>query len=85
MSIEGARLGASEVALVRRLFSAHGYSGELLVVDDQRDEAVFLIPADSLSMIREPDLSGALQDLLGRKVWIVEATPVWVRQARSLG
>jgi hypothetical protein len=70
------------VADVRRYFADHGYDGPLLIVDDSGDEAIFLVEQGS-TVVNDADLAITLGSLLHRKVWIVEATPIWRRQARS--
>ncbi|MDO8483353.1 MAG: hypothetical protein Q7S35_00220 [Candidatus Limnocylindrales bacterium] len=79
---EDGRIPKVYTQAVRGLFKQFGYRGRLLVVDDQLDEVVFLVPASALLTIRQQDLCIALQRLLGRKVWIVDASPIWVGQAR---
>jgi hypothetical protein len=77
------RVPASYADAIRDLFRDHGYDGVLLVVDDlDPTEATFLVPDGALLTIREPALSAALQALLGRKVWVIEASPRWTKQAR---
>lgn len=78
------RLDLRHVAAIRELFAAHGYAGPLSVVDDQLDEAIFVVPAGALGSIRERDLCMALQATIGRKVWVVEQAEVWRAQARPL-
>ena len=78
------RLDERHVATIRELFAAHGYAGTLSVIDDQLDEAIFVVPAGALGSIRERDLCIALQGTLGRKVWVVEASEVWRAQSRPL-
>jgi hypothetical protein len=79
---ETSQIPKVHVQAVRRLFRQFGFRGGLLVVDDQLDEAVFLLPVSALLAIRNRDLCEALQRLLGRKVWIVDASPIWASQAR---
>jgi len=68
-------------AAVHRLFQAHGFQGDLLVVDDARDECIFVIPRAALNALPEEAIATALQSMLRRKVWLVDDAPVWVRQA----
>jgi hypothetical protein len=70
---------------ILELFRRHGYAGPLLVVDDQPDEAVFLVPSAALLAIRATALIEGLQALLQRKVFVVDASPVWTTKARSIG
>jgi hypothetical protein len=78
------RLLDSDVRSVWEIFRRYGHEGQLLVVDDNLDEAIFIIPPDALLSLQESALSESLQALLGRKVWVVGTTPIWLRRARPL-
>jgi len=43
----------SDVHAVREIFRRYGFEGELLVVDDYLDEAIFLIPPEALLSLQE--------------------------------
>jgi hypothetical protein len=72
-----------ELPELRRLFARHGYAGSVVVVDDHADEIVFLVPADAILGLDQPDLTSALQTLLRRKVWVSTATSEWDKHLRS--
>ena len=78
------RLDQGHVPDIRRQFVAHGYSGQVWVLDDQPDEAVFLIAAGALAAVRDRALSMALQGMVGRKVWVIEESDEWRKGARRL-
>jgi hypothetical protein len=78
------RLHEDQVPGIRQQFVTHGYSGHVFVVDDQPDEAVFLIAVDALASVRDRSLCIALQGMLGRKVWVIEESETWRREARQL-
>jgi hypothetical protein len=78
------QLDEDQVPGIRQQFVTHGYSGHVFVVDDQADEAVFLIAVDALASLRDGSLCIALQGMLGRKVWVIEESEVWRRKARQL-
>jgi hypothetical protein len=80
----GLRLDEDQVPRIRQQFVTHGYSGHVFVVDDQPDEAVFLIALDALASLRDRSLCITLQGMLGRKVWVIEESEVWRRKARQL-
>ena len=79
-----ARLDQGQIPGICRQFLAHGYSGQVWVLDDQPDEAVFLIAAGALGAVRDRALSIALQGIVGRKVWVIEESEEWRKGARRL-
>jgi hypothetical protein len=69
---------------IRRQFVAHGYAGHVLVLDDQPDEAVFLVAVGALASVRDRALCMTLQGIVGRKVWVIEESDEWLKNARRL-
>lgn len=64
---------------VAGLFQLAGYEGPLFVAPvTSEDERVFLLDPGALSRLRDVrKLEQVLQQLLGRKVWVVERDPRW--------
>lgn len=84
MSAEDSRLTQGQVASIRQQFLTHGYAGSVHVVDDQRDEAIFLVDAGAITTLGVTSLCFALQSLLGRKAWVLEESETWRAKARRL-
>lgn len=78
------RVSSDEVRDSRHHFANHGYAGPLSVVDEAADEVIFVVAAEWANLANDTSLSGALQSVLGRKVWVVAETDVWRSQARLL-
>jgi hypothetical protein len=76
-------VSAEHVPHVHAIFRRHGYSGDLIVVDDSLDEAIFLVPPGARAAIEVRALETELQDLLHRKVWVTEMSDPWAGQGRS--
>jgi hypothetical protein len=73
------------ISRIRRLFVTHGYSGHLWVLDDQPDEAVFLVAVGTLASVRDRALSIELRAVVDRgKVWVIEESEEWRKGARQL-
>ena len=70
---------ARQQAAVENAFSLAGYHGALMTAPvTSEDERIFVLPPDALSAL--PDrraLEQVLQELLQRKVWIVEQSTSW--------
>jgi hypothetical protein len=70
---------AGQQAAVANAFASAGYDGPLMVAPvTSSDESVFVLPPDGYSAL--PDrraLEQVLQELLERKVWIVEQSASW--------
>ena len=77
-------IAKGQIPIIRQQFVVHGYSGHVWAVDDQPDEAVFIIAAGALRSVRYRVLSIELQGLVGRKVWVIEESEEWRRGARQL-
>ena len=84
MADSDTRLDKRQQPAIQRQFVAHGYSGHVWVLDDEPDEAVFLIAAGALASVRERVLCMTLQEMVGRKVWVIEESEEWRRGARRL-
>jgi hypothetical protein len=72
-------LNVGQRTAVAGSFRLAGYDGPLMVGSvTSEDERVFLLDADALSRLRDVrTLEQVLQQLLGRKVWVVEREPRW--------
>ena len=74
-------LTGDQRAAAERLFRAHGYEGPLriarLTALTGDDERVFVVPAVVLASLPEGALTVELQQVLGRKVWLVADGPAW--------
>jgi hypothetical protein len=61
-----------------RLFAKHGFDLPLVVARvTSDDERIFVVPPDELAKLSGQSLTIELQNALGRKVWIVAASPSW--------
>jgi hypothetical protein len=63
-------------AAVASAFKLAGYNGKIQVAPfEGDDERVFLLPTQAFHALRDKrDLEQVLQQLLARKVWVVEQT-----------
>jgi hypothetical protein len=68
-------LSVGQVAAVHGAFSLAGYDGELRTLPvASEDERIFVLPQDQVLALRDVrTLEQVLQQLLGRKVWIVSS------------
>lgn len=66
-------LSVGQIAAVRGAFSLAGYRGELRTLPiDSEDERLFVLPQDDLRALSDVrTLEQVLQQILGRKVWIL--------------
>ena len=66
-------LSQGQVAAVRGAFSLAGYDGDIRTLPvTSEDERIFVLPQDDVLALRDVrTLEQVLQQVLGRKVWIL--------------
>jgi hypothetical protein len=76
---DGAVISAEARKVAEDLLRQAGFPGPLnvaRVIGD--DERIFVLPGDAVGGLKDQrGLEAALQQALGRKVWIVAASPRW--------
>jgi hypothetical protein len=79
-------LDPSQVEAVRALFAQHGVAGDdvRVAVPLGDDEAVFVLSTEAAAGMQERDLTLALTDLLGRKVWVATDGAIWEGRTQPL-
>jgi hypothetical protein len=72
-------LNPSKQQEVEGLFAAHGYDGRLKIAQvTSEDERIFVLARDALDSLSDVNvLLISLQEVLRRKVWIVDESPAW--------
>lgn len=72
-------LTAGQQAAVANAFSQAGYRGPLMIAPvTSDDERIFVLPPDAFGELSDrPALEQVLQELLQRKVWIVQLSVSW--------
>jgi hypothetical protein len=70
-----AMFSEGQVAAVRGAFSLAGYNGDLRTLPiTSEDERIFVLPQSDVLALRDVrTLEQVLQQVLGRKVWIVDS------------
>jgi hypothetical protein len=76
-------LGPDEASTVKAIFRQHGYSGDLMVIDESPYEVVFLVPAKTRVSLQR-DLEARLGDLLHRMVHVAETSEAWSGQGHAV-
>ena len=70
---------AGQQAAVANAFSQAGYHGPLMIAPvTSEDERIFVLPPDASGELPDrPALERVLQELLQRKVWIMQRSASW--------